>query len=294
VEVLDPATGRLVVAGAPDTLAPTEAEGTAWSADGRRLLVWGYDYVSTAPDAPGGKSNAYVKDATTLRTLALKEGVVGPALLVGDRAVSDSDLGGGSVRTSVVDVGAGLALSPDERLVAACRQVEMGGAAPGAQLAEPSRPRLVVADLTGKVTLDRQLAEGVYAEAVGWSAEGVAVAVYGGSGQPVRPRVEVLDPATGRAVRTLTTLPADAGRDLLTVDVDPQVMAVAADVLAGGRTARTPAPHWSWWSLEHLRWWLSAPFTVAVELGLLAGAAVVVRLAVVSRREGRDAAGGLP
>ena len=110
----------------------------------------------------------------------------------------------------------------------------------------------------------------------------------------MRPRVEVLDPATGRAVRTLTTLPADAGRDLLTVDVDPQVMAVAADVLAGGRTTRTPAPHWSWWSLEHLRWWLSAPFTVAVELGLLAGAAVVVRLAVVSRREGRDAAGGLP
>ena len=288
VVVLTLATGRLV-AQPDDARAPSSAEGTSWSDDGTRLVVWGVDYVSTAPDA-GGKGNAYVLDARTLRVVSMKEGF-GRAVMVGQQVLDLTSVVTGA-RTGLV-LGDAIAMAPDAGRLAVATQTQVGSTwdSQGTRVQEIppiAVPRLVVRSTGGRVVTDRALADAVYADVLGWGPRGVAVVAYGAGWRDVAPRVELVDPATGRALATLTELPPVNEPDLA-VDIDPQVVAVAADVLAGGRTAATPPPRWGWWSVEHLRWWLSAPLAVALELGLALAVVLLVRLAVVTARADRDA-----
>ena len=286
VVVLTLATGELVAQ--PDSAqVPTVAEGTSWSTDGRSVLVWGADYVSSDPNGPGGKANGYLLDASTLRVLSMREGLSGPALLDGTRVVR-MDAVRNATTVSQIDGDVPIVLSPDGGRVAASVQRGVGPGDGSGQSPEDAMPRLVVANVGGRTVLDLPLADGAFAQALGWSGQGLAVAVYGAAWRDIRPRVALVDPATGRETQTLTLLPVVSDPDVA-VDLDPQVVAVAADVLAGGRTAATPPPRWDWWSGEHLRWWLSAPLAVALELGLGLAAVLLVRLAVRRARADRDA-----
>lgn len=268
--VLTLATGQ--VDQVPD--APTAADGTAWSDDGTHLLVWGSRRVS--PNEGEG-AEVQVHDARSLRLLRRVDGS-GPAAMVGGSVVVPQPES--TTRMQAIQVDRAV-VSPDGRRTA---QVVMTGISGSSDPA----PRLSVRDVTAApsdVTPPVWLPPATYAEVIGWAADGVVLARYGGPQLHVAPVVQVVDPADGQVVRTLTALPRDAGPDMA-VDLSPQVEAVAADVLASGRTSDALPRTWPWHSVERVRWWLADPLQVGLEAGLVALAVVLaIGLVVMARRE---------
>lgn len=279
VVVLTLATGSLSTAAS----VPTNAEGAQWSPDGRSLAVWGTDYAH--PGDSSGVVNVYVLDALTLRSRLVGSGV-GPVGFSGGRPVVSTvgDLGDGLVLQSR------LVVSPD------------GGTAFGiAQVGETGVPQLRRGPVfpsrpdppEGPVVAVGPLPLVAYAEPLTWVRQGVVVAEYAGGGPPLGPvrglaQVALVDPRTGRTVRPLTMLPADATARS-GPDIDPQVLAVAADVVAGGRTEPTPAPTFGLLSVPRLRWLAGqalAPLLILVGLG-----ATALLLSLLWRRPSRSRSG---
>lgn len=250
--------------------APTAAQGTAWSDDGSRLLVWGATRVSenTAEDG-----RVEVRDATSLQVLAQDTERSGPAAMVSGQLLVPTEEP--SAFVDVVSTGHAV-VSPDGRQAAQVVLPDIGGTprAGVKLLVHPvDRP---VDSFTPVVWLDV-----AYAEALAWVSDGIVVAEYAGADRRGPAQVAVLDPSTGTVVRTRTTLPADAGPDLV-VDVDPQVVAVAGPALMTGQVTDTRPRAWPWHSAERVRWWLADPLAAGLQLGLgvlaLAGVLGLVRL----------------
>ncbi|MBC7638711.1 MAG: PD40 domain-containing protein, partial [Rhodoferax sp.] len=273
VVVLTLATGSLSTAAS----VPTNAQGAQWSPDGRSLAVWGTDYAH--PGDSSGVVNVYVLDALTLRSRLVGSGV-GPVGFSGGRPVV----------STVGDLGNGLVLQP--RLVVS----PDGGTAFGiAQVGEtgvpqlrrgpvfPSRPDLP----EGPVVDVGQLPGASSAEVLAWVRQGVVVVAYARGSARGPAEVALLDPVTGRTARVLTALPGAStpGAD----GVSPQVLAVAADVVAGGRTEPTPAPTFGLLSVPRLRWLAGqalAPLLILVGLG-----ATALLLSLLWRRPSRSRSG---
>lgn len=244
--------------------APTAADGTGWSVDGSRLLVWGATRVS-ANTSTGGRIE--VRDAATLRPVDRVEGS-GPAVEVGGHVVAPT-LASTTV-TGVVPVDRAV-VSPDGERAAQLVMLEIGGSS----VRNPARLVVHPADAApDDYTPVVELPGVAYAEAVAWTTEGVVVAEYAGMDAPGPARVVVLDPSTGAVVRTLTQLPADAGPDRV-VDVDPQVVAIATQVLDHGQVSDSRPRTWGWHSAERVRWWLSDPEQAGLQVGLVTVALVV-------------------
>jgi hypothetical protein len=260
VVVLTLATGAM--SGVPD--APSAAEGTAWSDDGTRLLVWGLRRVS---EYESQDPHVEVRDARTLRLLWRVDGFGVPAMVHGSVLLPEQE---STIQLMTVRA-ARAVVSPDGTNSA---QVVL----PSDYTNPRSDARLVVDSVAARGATSLRSVwlrpAPAYAEALAWAADGVVLARYGGAERHVAPVVQVLDPATGRVVRTLTSLPDDAG-PLLAVDILPQVLAVAADVLAAGQVADTRPRTWPWHSAERVRWWVSDPVKVGLQLGLIVVVLVV-------------------
>jgi WD40-like Beta Propeller Repeat len=253
VVVLTLATGAM--SEVPD--APSAAEGTAWSDDGTRLLVWGLRRVS---EYESQDAHVEVRDARTLRLLWRVDGHGSAAMVHGSVVVPQQEA---TVQRITVRVDRAV-VSPDGTKSA---QVVLPADSTGPR----SDARLAVDSVAapGAMSLRSMwlTPAPAYAEALAWSADGVVAARYGGAERHVAPVVQVLDPATGRVVRTLTSLPDDAAPGLA-VDIVPQVLAVAADVLAAGQVADTRPRTWPWYSAERVRWWVSDPVRAGLQIGL--------------------------
>ncbi|HET8615789.1 MAG TPA: hypothetical protein VFL94_09710 [Actinomycetales bacterium] len=263
--VLTLASGELLEV--PD--APTAAEGTAWSDDGSRLLVWGATRISENT-AQGGRVE--VRDATTLRLLSEDATHPGPAAMVGGRLLVPHQESG--TRQTVVWLDRAV-VSPDGQRAAQVVMPIIDGTAAGELVVHP------VGRAVDSFTPVLRL-RAAYAEALAWTRDGIVVATYAGARLRAPAGVEVLDPSTAAVVRTLTSLPADADPDLV-VDVDPQVLAVAAGVLASGQVTDSRPRTWPWYSAERVRWWVSDPLAAGLQVGLallaLLGVLGVVHLA---------------
>lgn len=263
--VLTLATGELREV--PGSL--TAAVGTAWSADGSRLLVWGGTRVSQNAGAGG---RVEVRDAATLRLVDRVEGS-GPAAQVMGHVVVPTQAS--TAFTGVVPVDRAV-VSPGGERVAQITMLAIGGDT----VRDPARLVIHPAGAAPDGFTPVVALPGVaYAEALVWTAEGVVVAEYSGSDARGPARVVLLDPATGSVVRTLTTLPPDASPDRV-VDVDPQVVAVSTQVLDSGQVSDMQPRTWPWHSLERLRWWASNPLRAGLQIGLGALPLVLVVLLV--------------
>ncbi len=265
--VLTLATGSLLTA----RNGVTDAQGTTWSRDGRSLAVWGVDYV-TPNDSSAGVANVYLLDAQTLRSRPGGGTGYGPVAVSGGRVVV-SPAGGGSWAGLVENQR--LVLSPDGSSAFGIDQV---GSAQGPQLRRGPVAALRPGPPEGPVVAVGSLPLAAYAEPLTWVRQGVVIAEYDGVGvQPLGPargsaQVALLDPRTGSLVRSLTMLPADATASF-SPDIDPQVLAVATGVVAGGRTERTPAPTFAVLSAPRLRWLAGqalAPLLILLGLGATA------------------------
>ena len=267
-------------------LGRTDTQGTAWSPDGRTIAVWGVDYV-TPDDPTAGVANVGVLDAQTLRYRPGGGPGYGPVAIRGGLPVVSSAAGGFS--TGLVE-NLRLVVSPDGGSAFGIDQV---GSAQWPQLLRGPVAALRPNPPEGPVVAVGPLPLVAYAEPLTWVRQGVVVAEYAGGGPPLGPvrgwaQVALVDPRTGRTVRPLTMLPADATARS-GPDIDPQVLAVAADVVAGGHTEPTPAPAFGLLSAPRLRWLAGqalAPLLILVGLG-----ATALLLSLLWRRPSRSRSG---